>query len=51
MNLLIHEGNKNTDNFDNYIVHGWGKNEKGQLCCNPSGGVNNPIKLKLPEDQ
>lgn len=47
MNLLIKQGNKSNDNFEDYIVYGWGKNDKGQLCSNPSANVNNPIKLKI----
>lgn len=50
MNLLIHESNRNSDNFEDYIVHCWGKNDKGQLCTNPSANVTNIIKLKIPEN-
>lgn len=31
-------------------MHAWGKNEKGQLCTNPSGNIGNPIKLKLGDN-
>lgn len=49
MTLLINESNKNVEDFNNYVVHGWGKNDKGQLCMNPSANINNPVRLKLPE--
>jgi alpha-tubulin suppressor-like RCC1 family protein len=49
MNLLLKQLNENTDSFDDYIVYSWGKNDKGQLCLNPSASVTVPIKLKLPE--
>ena len=29
MNLLIKQGNKSNDNFEDYIVYGWSKNDKG----------------------
>lgn len=48
INYLIQENNKNSDKFDDYIIHYWGKNDKGQLCVNPSAHITNPIKLKLP---
>lgn len=50
MNVLIQLRNENRDNIEDYIVHCWGRNEKGQLCMNPSGVVNNLVKLKLPEN-
>jgi hypothetical protein len=49
INLLVQELNANTDNFEDYVVHSWGKNDKGQLCVNPSASVATPVKLKLPE--
>ncbi len=48
INLLIQQNNKSTDNFEDYVIYYWGKNDKGQLCTNPSANVNNPAKLKLP---
>lgn len=50
MRLLISDLNKITDDFEDYIVYSWGKNDRGQLCSNPSANISNPIKLKLPEN-
>lgn len=50
MNLLIQQSNRVSDNFDEFLVHCWGKNDKGQLCTNPSAHVTNPIKIKIPEN-
>lgn len=48
--FLIQENNKVTDKFEDYNIYCWGKNDKGQLCANPSPVVNNAVKVKLPED-
>lgn len=48
MKVRIHECNQ--DNPEDYYIYGWGRNDKGQLCANPSANVTNPIKIKLPEN-
>lgn len=50
MNLLIQEANKNVQDFNNFTVYAWGKNDKGQLCTNPSANINNPVKMKLAQN-
>jgi hypothetical protein len=48
--LSIQEHNKHGNRFEDYNVYMWGKNDKGQLCRNPSGIVSNAVKLKLSEN-
>lgn len=46
--MHLQELKQNSENFENFIVHGWGINDKGQLMSNSSPVVNNPIKIKIP---
>ena len=40
----------NTENPDEYVVHGWGRAAEGQLSTNPSKEIGKPFKIKLPGD-
>ena len=40
----------NSDNPDNWIIHGWGRTADGALGTNPSKDISVPLKVKLPED-
>ena len=38
------------ENPEDYNIYAWGRNDKGQLCANPSANVTNAMKIKLPEN-
>ena len=48
MKVRINECNE--ENPHEFIIHGWGRNDKSQLCTNPSPNITNPVKIKLPEN-
>ena len=50
LKVMIDELIANSEHPDNFVVHGWGRNDKSQLLTNPSSHVTNPLKIKLPPD-
>ena len=40
----------NSENAENWLVHGWGRTAEGALGTNPSKDISKPLKVKLPED-